>query len=324
MLLAGKSFSQHTTLPAVVHIEKLTNELENIKPVFKVNISPWEGSAGGYNCSVFNIGLGGVLLYKNVILGTDYYYSIFDRVLPASYERQDIQAENISRPLMFSVNKSTPANNIEMYGVYFFKRKIKPASIRLRLDVRREGNDEYEKFTKINAHQLTRWGARLGFNKGITWYAFNSAEIYAMGDNGTITTFNHSYMSSMLSYSYLNMGFCFSVTRNLVALTKEYGLRSHTGMKLFYGDVMIAIKNELDNVFSAVYYNEADRLAYYNEFNINDVNPRSKLGFRLGFKRIPFRGNVASHFEVGMIPGLTAANNLFAKAGINVYFGTKP
>jgi len=320
LLLLAAVFPSGLYAQNVVHIEDVQSNLEEMKPMYKFRLPLWEIAASPYNASIYDANVGAVFAHQNFLVTADYSYSLLDRFFPNSYEDGAIEANTVTQMIMFPLHETNGANYFELGGTYFFTHKIVEKEIKIVLSAGRN----YERYTMVPGEQLNRWGARLGFTRGVTWYAFNEANIKARAQDGTVTAFNYNIMSSTRDYANINIGFCFSKTTNMTVWVREFGKRSNSGIEMFYADALIATKNNLDDVYSAIYYDGSEGTMFYQPFDLNKDNEKSKIGFRIGYKCIPFRGIIGWHIDGGINPGLKAAKNFFFTFGASFYLGNKP
>ncbi|HLP12730.1 MAG TPA: hypothetical protein VK177_12410 [Flavobacteriales bacterium] len=306
----------------VVHVDIVSDQPENLK-IFKVHLPLWELQASKHNLSIYDLNAGGLMLMNDFALHAEYSFSLGDRLWPDSYEG-NITGNDLTQMIMFPVNASTRANSFLFEGTYFFKKKTVTKDIRITLSRRSNGNVTYEKYTMVPGTELQRFGLRLGYKKGVSWYAMNGNNVKCTA--GSVTTeYNYGIQSTNMVYSHVHAGISFSRTRNLKVMTTEFGPKSNSGAEFFYADLIFAPTLEFDDVYSAVYYDGSSgpngNTMYYEQFKI--TSEKSKIGFRLGYESIPFRGLLGLRAEIGINPGLKGMSNIFVQFGARFYFGTK-
>jgi hypothetical protein len=299
-----------------VKIEVLKDNPEDINFI-RLGIPLWHLNLNNYNLSAYDLNfsfisqLGDIFYFQG-----SYNYSLLDRLSP------DLQSgENSSMASAVSIYEDTRANELALEGTYFFKKLLTRKDMRIKLKSHSTGNVTVETVTYVPGNESKRYGLRLGWCKGITWYGMDSQNITGTDSQGKEFEMDFQDKSTMMQYSNLRIGFCRSIQTNLHVNAQGYGYRHTSGMTYLYGDVVLALSNQLDDVLGA-YYFDGQGAMYYRPFEIDSHVERSKIGFAIGYRDIPISSVTGFMVEAGAFPGVKGEGNGYLKIGISAFLGT--
>lgn len=321
LLLCGMIISvfNYAQSEGPVLIDKLKDKASDLN-FFKVAIPIWDINLNDYNMSIYDLSITPhIQLGDKFYITANYTYSLGDRLSPEVNESNDVTT-NTFRAV--SIYEHTRANSFSLDGSFFFKQDLQTKDVRIKLKSHRSGNTTYETVTYVPGEILTRYGLRLGFTKGITWYAFDDNTITGIDKSGNSQELDYQQKSSMLDYSNLRIGLCRAIQTNLHVNAKGYGYRTNAGFDYVYADVVLSLKNKFDDVYGAYLYESNSNKMYYRQYEIDYNLKKSKLGFAIGFRSLPFIGLGSFDIEAGAFPGVKKEGNGYLKIGFNLAFGT--
>ncbi len=300
----------------IVKIEKLKDKATGINFV-KLTIPIWDINLNGYNMSIYDLNIG---LHSQIgdkfYLKADYSKSLFDRLAP------DIQENSNSTLSAASQFENTRANSFSLEGSFFFKEILETKDLTIKLKSSQRGNVTVTKVTYVAGESLTRYGARLGWTKGISWFGIDDTPLTGISQNGSEFLMDYQNKSTMIQYTNLRIGLCRAIQTNLHVNAIDYGYRTNSGFDYLYADLVLSLKNKLDDVYGAYAYDGQDNIMYYKQYSIDATTPKVKMGFAIGARSLPFVGAISYDIELGRFTGIQKEGNGYLKIGFNLAFGT--
>ena len=300
----------------IVKIEKLKDKASGINFV-KVTIPIWNLNLNSYNLSIYDLNIGlHTQIGNKVYFHAAYSKSLVDRLAP------DIQENNNYSFSAASIYENSRANSFSLEGTYFFKEIFETKDLQIKLKSSSNGRVTVTKVTKVPGESLTRFGVRLGMTKGITWYGINDTQLTGIDTRGGENLMDFQDKSTMIQYTNLRIGFCRAIQTNLHVNAIDYGYRTNSGFDYLYADLILSLKNKLDDVYGAYLFDSQNNSMYYKRYAIDGTTPKVKYGFAIGARSLPFVGAISYDIEVGRFTGIQKEGNGYLKIGFNLAFGT--
>lgn len=324
--LLGLSVSR-SNAQQVVNVEILKDDIKGLN-FFKVRLPLWELSGSKMNTSIYDANAGLFLhLGDKFIFTADYSYGLLDRIAPDTED----DLEYINNDNMTSVNKNTHATYGGGSVTWFFKEKATEESIQVNLKQSKSRSANAVHYVMVPGTILKRWGLKLGYTQGITWYCMNDMAVnmkpYDDPDRN-MQSFISNSNSTMMKYGNLSLGISIAKSTNIWIDAEGYGIRGNSDIGITTFDILFAVQNELDDVYATIGTTApmnglGNQTLVYQRFNINDYNKKLRFGFNFGYRYIPFDSIFSFTFDAGYAPGLLNNINAYVKAGICMYLGNK-
>jgi hypothetical protein len=315
-----------------VKYEMLKDDVENYK-FLSAGVSFLELDLSAPNLSVYGFGVyvqGEV--NPNLFLMADYRMSLAERLLhPSDFGTGDA--------VLASVNDDTRSNRFRAEGTYYLSNKTEkgkvPVAVKYGRELAGRGDGSMQTvqyIIEVDGNINTRYGVRMGFDRGISAYNMSGAsQINAIGPGGTFTydLSGTNEGSTYMNYTFLRLGAARTKMSNVHINTEKFGYKHHSFMRYLYFDVLIALRQELDDVFASrtdlTVFNEFTGEAttpYYQRMNLQDANDFRNLGFAIGYRSPSISGGSEQTVELGFAPGVQGVSGLYLQFGWRFGFGT--
>lgn len=328
----SRAIGQRLNPDEPVKYEMLKDDVENYK-FLTAGVSFVELDLSAPNLSVYGFGLyvqGEV--NPNLFLMVDYRMSLAERLLhPGDFGTGDA--------VLVSVNDDTRSNRFRAEGTYYLSNESLKGKVPIAVKHGRElagmgdgsmQNTQY--IIEVDGYINTRYGVRMGFDRGISAYNMSGAsQISAIGPSGT---FNYDLSgtnggSTYMNYTFLRLGAARTKMSNVHINTEKFGYKHHSFMRYLYFDFLIALRQELDDVFAsradlAVFdeFTGESIGAYYQRMNLQDANDFRNVGFAVGYRSPSISGGSEQTVELGYAPGVQGVSGLYLQFGWRFGFGT--
>lgn len=317
----------------IVNYQLLKDDVENYK----------FASAGiafaQIDLAVTNLSAYGLAFYAqgevnpNLFLMADYSFMLAERLAhPTDFTEIE--------PGFRSVNVDSRSNRLRLEGTYYFSSETKKEDVYVSVKTTSEfaGRGDGSRVqvmhvVKVNADVNTRLGFRLGLDRGVAAYNMSSADrLSAIRPDGVTTSFDVAggmKGSSYMDYSVLRLGFARTKLANVHINTEKYGYRHHSFMRYFYADILLALRQEIEDVYATrtdlIEINEftgETTTPFYERMNLQDANEFRNLGIAVGYRAPSISGGSEQVFELGYYPGIQGVNGLYFQFGWRFGFGT--
>lgn len=329
-----EAHSQRFNPSDTVRYELLKDDVENYK-FFTAGISFAELDLSLTNLSVYGLGVFAQgELTPNFFLMADYRFSIVERVLhPFDFDAQT--------PGFSSIYGDSRSNRARVEGTYYFSNKtekgVVPVFLKSTQELAGKGDGSMETvkyYASVDGNINTRLGIRLGLDRGVSAYSMNSADrISAIRSDGVTTSFDVSggmEGSSYMDYTVLRIGGARTKFSNVHINTDKFGYRHHSHMRYFYFDVLIALRQEIEDVYATrTDIIESDEFSglittpYYERMNLQDANDFRNLGLAVGYRTPSIAMGGEQTFELGYYPGIQGVNGLYFQFGWRFAFAAE-
>lgn len=304
----------------------LKDDVENYK-IARVGFSFLNTDISFANVSAYGVGFfANGEIGKKLYLEGNYSFSLVERLLHPF--EPDLQTDGF-----VSVNDDSRSNRLRLEGTYYFSSKTTREDIEVSLKQSTRGRTTVNYYTLVEGNQLTRIGARIGLDRGFTSYNMSSAdELSALLENGSTYDINYDgevIGSSFLTYSVMRLGVARSKLTNLHINTPQYGYRRSSSIAYLYGDVLIAMNQEIDDVF--VKRNDVvvqspfeggPSTPYYSRMNLQDAVEFRNVGLAIGYRVNNLSTGFEQLVEAGIYPGVQGVNGLYINIGWRYGLGT--
>lgn len=290
--------------------------------LFRVLVPLISTNVSSTNSSLYTLD-GGLFYDANRFnLEAEYSYKLLDKMFPTS-NRDD---EYNSSEIVFGKYNPTHANHLRVNGTYYFG--VKSITKRYNFMLKEHQAILYQTF--VEGLKMRRLGVRLGIEKGVTFVSLNNATLVGVNlsnPSNPTQEFNYADMSTMMEYTNLNIGFTIANTHNMRMDFPDYQKASDSYMTFWNFDVLISLKNKLDNVYGTMpgtFNGTSGAISINaNEFALDELTERLPVGFKVSYRLVPMLGAISYSFEGGMAPGVKSKLNMFAGVKIQLSFGNR-
>ncbi|MFN8865322.1 MAG: hypothetical protein ACK500_10395 [Flavobacteriales bacterium] len=287
---------------------------------YRFRIPLWCATLSGHNTSVYDLALGiDIKPNDKFIINADYRIGLADRVFPENSLNRNGPKAYATGATVFPQNKALPARNIDVAVTYFFITKSKSKNLRFKL--KQVGNVEY--VTYVPGTEIEQWGIRGGFLAGSTWYGMNDVTVEYGESLDFLNGDNMFEQSTNLRYSQLRVGVGFSQTSNLWVNFDDYGVRGNVGTVLYYADLLVGMRSDLDDVYYAERGVDEANTYFYTPGAIDESVKSARLGFEIGLRQLPCRGAFSGYAALGRINGIQGGSNGYFRMGAQISLGTR-
>jgi len=247
----------------------------------------------GYNMSIATLGLNG-----------KYYNKKFESNV--RWKHHFLEGDELFDNSVRSIYKKEASNDIELSFNYFFSIKKVKNDIAVTLSSSRNTRV----ITFVEANSSKRFGAELGFKKGVTFYNFGSHEFEPESLVGTPLFTPKA--ATYLNYSILSLGINKVEVEGLTIKTNKYGVKKVHSIEKVFAKMLVLVGSEFDDVL--VTHEATDSTPEYSEtYSVNGID-RLPIGFRVGYEIYSMGKRIDSGWsiEAGIDPGAggTIVNNL--------------
>jgi len=305
---------------AQVNVSIVKDSPEDLS-IYRIKIPLWCGNLNNYNTSIYDFRLGvDIQPMDKLLISGDYSIGIGDQVLPESSAGLASTGYPVSG-IIVPQTVMASSRQLDVQGTYFFSSKIREKQLAVTL--KSSGNVEY--YTTVPGQELVRYGVRLGMRGGSTWYHMGDADIQYSEDLPQMGEEAVQDKSTMLRYRQLRVGFAYARTTNLWVQAEGYGMRSNTGTLMYYADLFVGMKSEVDDVYflERGFGSEDSNDYYYYALEINEQNEKSKLGFEIGLQLLPTAGLIGYTVALGRINGIKGSSNGYVQFGLFLSLGNR-
>jgi hypothetical protein len=171
----------------------------------------------------------------------------------------------------------------------------------------------------VPAKLMKRTGLRLGYRQGFQWYHLHG------GSFKSDVSFFTEDQSTYLNYSQIRIGIARAKSTNLLVNVKDYGKRSNSGTVFWYADMILAMSQELEDVY---YFNRSlsngdANSVYYTGHEVDSYNEKQKLGLEVGVRFLPSVGWIGYQAQFGTVTGMKGVFSTYLELGATISIGTK-
>jgi hypothetical protein len=295
---------------AQITYTKLLDDPSDIN-LFRVRLPIWVIQPGTANFSAYAAHFGADLELGNKLsLSATYNLLVGDQLMPNSQSGSEFPAQ----PFVASQFEDQSSRYLHVEGTYYFSNTIEDTEETI--VVKSSGNVKY--VTSIPAKLMKRTGLRVGYRNGFMWYHTNGSYNFKTADD---FIFDTQDQSTYLNYSQIRIGIARAKTTNLHVNLDGYGYRSAAGTGVWYADLIIAMKQELEDV--NYYERDNENSVFYSPYEIDQYNDKQKFGFEVGWRWIPFVGRVGYLAQFGMVTGVKGYFAPYLELGANFQIGKK-
>ncbi|MFM2000485.1 MAG: hypothetical protein RL204_2432 [Bacteroidota bacterium] len=295
-----------------INVEVLKDDPEDMQ-VYRARIPLWTIQPASSNFSVYAANFGFEAQFKKVYLSTTYNILLGDKLMPETQDGSEYPAS----AFVASQFEDQWSRYFHIEGTYFFKQNLEQTE--LDVHVRSSGNVKY--YTMVPAKILKSTGLRLGYRQGFQWYHLHG------GDFKSDVDFFTEDQSTYLNYSQLRIGIGRAKMTNLLVNVKDYGKRSNSGTVFFYADMILALSQELEDVYyfhrSTGGFNSDPNAVYYTAHEIDQYNEKQKLGFEVGVRFLPSVGRIGYQAQFGSVTGIKGVFSTYLELGATISLGSK-
>jgi hypothetical protein len=297
----------------IVIIDKVAEKPEKLSmlvweiPIWHLAGSKINSSLLDLKSSVSYVGKG------NINYGISYKYGLGDHIFPENNEFTDV----LSNELVMSQYKVPHAQELNVYGTYFFNSSMEQVDQTLRL--KQEGQTVY--VTTVPAMQQTKMGITLGYSQGFTWYNMNKIDLAVsprIDSPEIIEQVSMQSMSSVQEYKFIKLGLSITKAVNIKVNAQGYGERRSSWISVDQFNLIAAVQNKFDDVYvGRVNTDDGGLTVMLVKYGMDEYNKKLPIGFE--YSRHHFSKGSPWSFEYGVkyLPGLMKNLNLMVNFGFS-------
>ncbi|TNF45899.1 MAG: hypothetical protein EP305_12725 [Bacteroidetes bacterium] len=310
-------FSQDEVMSSnenIVIIDKVAEKPENLS-LLVWQIPLWHMAGSKINSSLLDLKTTIAYVGKgNLNYGISYKYGLGDHIFPENNEFTDV----LSNELVMSKFKVPHAQELNVYGTYFFNSSMKEVEQTLRL--KQVGQTVY--VTSVPAMQQVKMGVNLGYAQGFTWYNMNKIDLSVsprIDSPEIIEQVSMQSMSTVQEYKFLKAGISISKAVNIKVNAQGYGERRASWVSVDNFNVIAALQNDFDDVYVGRVNTDGGGLTVMLvEYTMDAYNKKLPIGFE--YTHHMYSKGSAWSYEYGIkyLPGLVKNLNFMATLGVSL------
>ena len=310
--------------------------LEDMNDV-AVTITPllFNGSMDDY--ATGSIGLGGYYrIGSKFIFNCNYNFAYLDRISERFLDDNDGLGTGTPE------KGSSPQQEWNIGGTYFFAKKIKEKKNRFTLNSETIGNSTVNTVTFVPIKKHYLYGVNFNVGRFMGQYNYQSSDegkaINKTSNSNEIVIIPSDYLAAGLfsrkKFMYFKAGFSIlRVTNAKVKFNLDYGERTDRRVNKFNLNLIVGFASKIEDMRIATEktipssaLSEYEKIVVFDIYNLDDNTPFNPIGFEVGFETIGLgeKKNLTFNMKGGVRPGYhDFAYNFFGEFGVVITLSRK-
>lgn len=311
-----QSFAQMNSVTGTMQMD----DPESASTFYRLRIPLYCVSLAPYNISVYDLAFGlDAKPISDLMINVDYRIGLGDMAFPENTLNRDSPSA-FGGGGVIPQNKPLASRLIDVAAMYFISNKSVKKD--LSFNLKRVANVDY--VTYVPGTELRQIGIRAGFLAGSTWYGMNDMLVNYSSSLDFLNGSNELSQSTNLRYSQLRFGLAYMKTSNIWVDFDDIGMRGNVGSLMYYADILIGMRSQLDDVYHAVRGVEEDGNTFFvTRGSVDEENEKARIGFEIGMRQLPTNGMLAGYAALGRVNGIQGGTNGYFRLGVQLSLGTR-